>query len=135
MCKLRKSLYELKQSPRTWFDRFMKAIKKQGYVQAQTDDTVFYKHKESKITILIMYVDDIIFTGDDVEEMTRVKKGLASEFEMKDLEKLRYFLGMEVARNKTRISITQRKYILDLLQEIKQAFLRIAGDSKHWLVN
>ena len=64
-----------------------------------------------------MYVDDIILTGDDVEEMTRVKKGLASEFEMKDLGKLRFFLGMEVARNKTGISISQRKNILDLLEE------------------
>ena len=95
----------------------MKAIKKQGYVQAQTDHTVFYKHKEGKVTILIVYVYDIILTGDDVEEMTRVKKGLASEFEMKDLGKLRYLLGIEVARNKTGIAISQRKYILDLLEE------------------
>ena len=72
-------------------------------MQAQTDYTVSYKHKKGKITILIVYVDDIILTGDDDEEMTRVKKGLTSEFEMKDLGKLRYFLGMEVASNKTRI--------------------------------
>ena len=72
---MQKSLYGLKRSPRAWFDRFMKAIKKQGYVQAQTDHTVFHKHKEGKITILIVYMDDIILTGDDVEKMTPSKEG------------------------------------------------------------
>lgn len=115
--KLRKSLYGLKQSPRAWFDRFMKAIKGQGYVQAQTDHTLFYRHKGGKVTILIVYVDDIIITGDDIVEITRVKKGLASEFEMKDLGKLQYFLGMEIARNREGISVSQRKYVLDLLKE------------------
>ncbi|RVW38703.1 Retrovirus-related Pol polyprotein from transposon RE1 [Vitis vinifera] len=62
-------------------------------------------------------VDDIILTGDDVIDMERLKQKLATEFEMKDLGSLRYFLGMEVARNKIGISVSQRKHVLDLLGE------------------
>ncbi|KAK3018269.1 hypothetical protein RJ639_004504 [Escallonia herrerae] len=72
---------------------------------------------DGKRTILIVYVDDIILTGDDYEEMNRLKTILAKEFEIKDLEKLRYFLGMEVARSNKEISISQQKYTLDLLKE------------------
>ena len=67
---------------------------------------MIYRHKNGKITILIVYVDDIILTEDDTEEMERLKKRLALEFEMKNLGNLKYFLGMEVARNKTGISVT-----------------------------
>ena len=117
VCKLRKSLYGLKQAPRAWFDKFTKALRQQEYVQAHSDHTLFFRHRNGKITILIVYVDDIILTGDDSEEIERLKRNLALEFEMKDLGKLRYFLGMEVARNKTGISVSQRKYVIDLLQE------------------
>ena len=56
---------------------------------------MFYKHSvDGKIVILIMYVDDIIFTGDDIDEMEKLKSVLANEFEVKDLDFLRYFLGM-----------------------------------------
>ena len=56
---------------------------------------------------MIVYVDDIILTGDDIEEMSRLKNALAKEFEIKDLGQLRYFLGMEVARSKKGIVISQ----------------------------
>ena len=60
VCKLKKSLYGLKQSPCAWFDRFSKVIKSHGYSQGQTDKTLFVKHSlDGKITILIVYVDDI----------------------------------------------------------------------------
>ena len=66
---------------------------------------------------MIVYVDDIILTSDDREEIHKIKMKLAFEFEMKDLGNLRFFLGMEVTRNKTRVSISQRKYTLDLLKK------------------
>jgi len=72
---------------------------------------------EDKISVLIVYVDDIILTGDDIVEMSRLKQNLAKEFEIKDLGQLKYFLGMEVARSKKGIVVSQRKYILDLLKE------------------
>ncbi|KAB1200448.1 hypothetical protein CJ030_MR0G007247 [Morella rubra] len=118
VCKLKKSLYGLKQSPKAWFDRFAKVVKNQGYQQGQSDHTMFFRQsKDGKKTILIVYVDDIILTGDNIMEMERLKKVLATEFEVKDLGQMRYFLGMEVARSKRGISVSQRKYILDLLTE------------------
>ncbi|KAK9924142.1 hypothetical protein M0R45_032529 [Rubus argutus] len=117
VCKLKKSLYGLKQSPRAWFGRFSKSMKVFGYKQSNSDHTLFIKRKNGKITALIVYVDDMIVTGDDLKEMNELQKYLSTEFEMKDLGQLKYFLGIEVARSKRGISLSQRKYVLDLLAE------------------
>ena len=66
---------------------------------------------------MIVYVDDIVLTGDDLEEMERLKNYLAKEFEIKDLGNFKYFLGIEVARSRDGILISQRQYVLDLLKE------------------
>ncbi|RVW29719.1 Retrovirus-related Pol polyprotein from transposon RE1 [Vitis vinifera] len=118
VCKLQKSLYGLKQSPRAWFDRFTKAVLKLGYKQGQADHTLFVKKSHAgKLAILIVYVDDIILSGNDMGELQNLKKYLSEEFEVKDLGNLKYFLGMEVARSRKGIVVSQRKYILDLLKE------------------
>lgn len=118
VCKLKKSLYGLKQSPRAWFERFTQAMLKYGFKQSQGDHTLFIRHSShGKLTALIVYVDDIVLTGDDVEEMQLLKGYLAKEFEIKDLGNLKYFLGIEVARSSQGIFISQRKYVLDLLTE------------------
>lgn len=120
VCKLNKSLYGLKQSPHTWFDRFSKVIKKPGYIQGQADHTMFIKHQnKEKITILIVYVDDIIVTGNDCDEVERIKQMMATEFEVtaSRVEVLQPFLGMEVARSKRGIFVWQTNYTLDLLAE------------------
>ena len=77
----------------------------------------FKQSNDGRMTILIVYVDDIILTRDDTREVERLKKVLATEFEVKDLGQMRYFLGMEVAKSMKGISISQRKYVLDLLIE------------------
>ena len=118
VCKLKKSLYGLKQSLKAWFERFGKVIKHYGYTQSQADHTMFYKHSnEAKVVILIVYVDDIVLTGDDCNELEKLKGKLDEEFEIKDLGALKYFLGMEFARSKEGIFVNQRKYVLDLLDE------------------
>ena len=86
VCKLKKSLYGLKQSPFAWFERFSKVIKSHGYSQGQTDHTLFVKHSSNKrVTVPIVYVDDIILTGDDFNEMEEIKRLMAMDFEIKDL--------------------------------------------------
>lgn len=117
VCRLQKALYGLKQSPRAWFGRFTDAMKRIGYHQGNSDHTLFIKRKSGKVTLLIIYVDDMIITGDDTDEMKKLQEYLSTEFEMKDLGGLKYFLGIEVARTKTGIYLSQRKYILDLLSE------------------
>ena len=109
VCKLKRSLYSLKQSPRAWLDRFARVLKNQGYQQGQSDHTLFFKQAEGgKKTILIVYVDDIILTGDNEVEIERLKGVLNTEFEVKDLGQMRYFLGMEVARSKKGINVSKK---------------------------
>ncbi|CAL2268192.1 unnamed protein product [Prunus armeniaca] len=118
VCRLRKSLYGLKQSPRAWFGRFSQAMQKYGYRPSQADHTLFLRHsRDGRITIVIVYVDDIIMSGDDIEEISKLKIHLTKEFDIKDLGTLRYFLGIEVAHSKEGIFVSQRKYVLDLLTE------------------
>ncbi|KAE8731219.1 Detected protein of unknown function [Hibiscus syriacus] len=118
VCKLKKSIYGLKQSPRAWFERFTRAMKQHGYTQAQSDHIMFYKHNNGKIAILIVYVDDIVMTGDNTVELESLKNFLSNQFEVKDIGQLKYFLGMEVARSSKGIIISQRKYVIDILKEI-----------------
>ena len=85
VCRLKKSLYGLKQSPRAWFDRFRRAMIGMGYRQINADHTVFFRRNEGYITVLAVYVDDMIITGDDEEEIAKLKVRLGKEFEVKDL--------------------------------------------------
>ncbi|GKD13118.1 putative RNA-directed DNA polymerase [Tanacetum coccineum] len=117
-CRLKKSLYGLKQSPRAWSVRFTLAMKRYGFKQSNSDHTLFLKNRKNRVTCLIIYVDDMVITRNDEEEIKRLKEGLFIEFEMKDLGNLKYFLGIEVLRSPKGIFICQKKYILDLLAEI-----------------
>ncbi|KAL6351405.1 hypothetical protein AAG906_035197 [Vitis piasezkii] len=75
-------------------------MKKYGFQQSNSDHTLFLKHRQGKLIALIVYVDDMIITGDNSEEIARLQEPLASEFEMKNLGGLKYFMGIEVARSK-----------------------------------
>ena len=88
---------------------------------------VFYRHQGSHIAILAVYVDDIVITGDDVEEIKKLKERLGRAFEVKDLGPLRYFLGIEIARSSKGIILSQRKYVLDLLAETGMLGCRPCG--------
>jgi Reverse transcriptase (RNA-dependent DNA polymerase) len=77
VCKLKKALYGLKQSPRVWFRIFFGAMKKYGFDQCDSDHTLFIKRKGDKLTVLIIYVDDMIITGNDEEEMHRLEEKLS----------------------------------------------------------
>lgn len=99
VCRLRKSLYGLKQAPRCWFAKLATALKNYGFRQSYSDYTLFtYVHGEIRIHMLV-YVDDLIISGNQPEAIRRFKQYLCGCFKMKDLGPLKYFLGIEVARN------------------------------------
>lgn len=75
----------MKQSPHAWFGQFSVAMKQYGFQQSNWDHTLILKHWLGKIIALIIYLDDMIITGDDVEEISRLQKSLATEFEIKNL--------------------------------------------------
>ena len=70
------------------------------------------------MTALIIYIDDMIITKDDTKEISRLQEQLSAEFEMKNLGGLKYFMGIEVARSRRGIFLSQKKYVLDLLSEV-----------------
>ncbi|RDX83657.1 hypothetical protein CR513_35392, partial [Mucuna pruriens] len=109
---------EKNKSPRPWFGRFAQVMISLGYKQSQGDHTLFIKHSlDGKLTLLLVYVDDMIVTSDDEIEKLNLKEKLATQFEMKKLGKLKYFLGIEVAYSKQGIFISRRKYVFNLLKE------------------
>ena len=92
-------------------------MKRNGYHQSNSDHTLFLKKRVKLITCLIIYVDDMIITGSDIEEIMDLERKFFKEFEMKDLGRLKQFLGIEVPRSKIGIFLSQRKYVLGLLAE------------------
>ncbi|KAM1277315.1 hypothetical protein ACFX13_030432 [Malus domestica] len=115
VCKLRRSLYGLKQAPRAWFQCFSNHLEHLGFVASQADSSLFvYCHGLIRIYLLI-YVDDILITGNNIQCINTLIKDMGSVFSMKDLGPLHYFLGMEVHRSSNGIHLSQSKYISDLL--------------------
>ena len=117
VCRLHKSLYGLKQASRSWFRRFSCAIQEIGYQQSRADYSLFTQVRGNSITIVLLYVDDMVITGNDEKAISDLKQFLNSCFKIKDLGPLKYFLGIEVARSQAGITVCQRKYTLDILEE------------------
>ena len=88
-----------------------------GYRQATADHTLFLKSDSSSFTALLIYVDDILLAGNSLSEFAYIKKVLDNKFKITDLGLLKYFLGLEVAHSAKGISLCQRIYCLELLQD------------------
>ena len=117
MCRLHKSLYGLKQASRQWFSKFSEAIRAIGYVQSRDDYSLFTRIQGKSFTSLLIYVDDILITGNDPMSIAEIKKFLHSQFHFKDLGDLKYFLGIEISSSKNGIFISQRKYALEIIKD------------------
>ena len=85
--------------------------------KSKSDHSVFYRNSQTGIILLVVYVDDIIITGNDTEGISSLKSFLHGQFHTKDLGMLKYFLGVEVMKSKRGIFLSQRKYVLDLLSK------------------
>jgi hypothetical protein len=117
VCKLQKSLYDLKQASRKWYEKLTTMLMKQGYTHANSDHSLFTKSTNDSFTILLVFVDDVILAGNSLAEFKNIKYILDYSFIIKDLEVVKYFLGLEVAQSKEVISLCQRKYCLDLIKD------------------
>src|SRR3954462_15507353 len=117
VCKLNKSIYGLKQASRQWFSKFSSTLLRKGFRQSSVDHSLFTFIQNQLSVFVLVYVDDIIITGNDNSAIANIKKFIATSFSVKDLGKLSYFLGLEVSRSKQGIVLSQRKYILDILSD------------------
>ena len=119
VCKIKQSLYGLKQSPRCWNHILDKELKKMGFNQS-TGDPFIYISKSGRETLIIgVYVDDIILAGRDLKQVDKVKATLAKSFGMKDLGELKYFLGVSVRidRSTQSVWIGQPSYTVNILKK------------------
>ena len=116
VCRLRKSIYGLKQAPRVWNQRIRRFLKSIGFDQLYSDPCI-YINKTTDI-IIAMWVDDLIIFGKDMASINDLKAQLNEEYEMKDLGELKYFLGIQVHRDRERkiIHINQSGYNRTILE-------------------
>ena len=118
VCRLRRSLYGLKQYPRTWFGHFSSVVQEFGKLRSTVGHSIFYHHNSlGQCIYLVVYVDNIVITGSDRDGIQKLKQILFTHFPTKDLGKLKYFMGIEIAQSSSRAVLSQRKYALYILEE------------------
>ncbi|GKE12827.1 ribonuclease H-like domain-containing protein [Tanacetum coccineum] len=114
VCRLKKSLYGLKQALRKCNAKLTSILIENSFSQSKSDYFLYTKSDKGVFLALLVYVDDIMITGNNVYEIKKFKVFLKSKFMIKDLGKLKYFLGIEVVDTDKGICLNQRKYVLDL---------------------
>jgi hypothetical protein len=97
VCHLRRTLYGLKQAPQTWFQCFASMVTAADFSANAHDPTLFVHVSPRGRTLLLLYVDNMIINGDDLEYIAFVKARLSDQFLMSDLGHLRYFFGIEIS--------------------------------------
>lgn len=114
--KLKKALYGLKQAPRAWYSKIESYFVQEGFTKCPYEHTLFVKQdNKGKVLIISLYVDDLIYTGNDEGMFCEFRKSMRSNFAMTDLGRMRYFLGVEVKQVDDGILICQHKYAQDIL--------------------
>nr|GEZ18046.1 ribonuclease H-like domain-containing protein [Tanacetum cinerariifolium] len=131
--KVNKSLYGLKQAPRKWNEKLVGILRENGFVQSCSDHSLFTKTVNNIFVALLVYVDDIVITDNDENEIKKFKQFLSSKCQIKDLGLLKYFIGIEVIKQGDDIYLSQRKYCLKLLHEFD--FLAFKPVSVHMVAN
>jgi len=117
VCRLKKTLYGLKQTPRAWSNKIGQYLVTSGFQTSNANFSLFVKKTYHGIVIIVIHVDDLIITGDNDVDIFDLKKLLKQKLEMKDLGELRYFLGIEVIQSLKGIWLLQRQYALNKLSE------------------
>ena len=114
---MHKALYGLKQAARAWFEKLKGALLSCGFQNSVSDSSLFYSRKNDNLLLLLVYVDDILITGDYQADIQQLIKDLHHQFALKALGPVSYFLGFEVLRTPVGLHLNQSKYARDLLQK------------------
>jgi hypothetical protein len=115
VCRLKKAMYELKQAPRSWYgiiDSFLMSL---AFTKTKFDLNLYFKVMTDEPVILLLYVYDLFLIGEE-NLITYCKKKLATEFEMRYLGLMHYFLGLEVWQSPAKIFLNQGKYAAEILK-------------------
>ena len=116
-CKLQRSIYGLKQASRTWNIRFDQAITLYGFEKSPDEPCVYKRIQGTKVVFLVLYVDNILLIGNDIEVLSSVKGWLQNKFDMKDLGEANYILGIKLLRDRKNkvLALSQALYIDKIL--------------------
>ena len=109
VCKLKESIYALKQSPRLWYNKFQKIISSFSFVINPTDECIYDNFSGRKYNFLVLYVDDILLATNDLNLLRDTKKFLSNNFEMNDLGNASYVLVIQIYRDRPK-NVTKRLY-------------------------
>eukprot|EP00253_Pinus_taeda_P026096 PITA_26096 len=116
VCRLKRELYGLKQAPHAWYTRIDSYFTGLGFSKSEVDPNLYQIVVEGKLLIIVLYVDDLILTGDELLILS-CKDDLAKEFEMKDLGLLHYFLGLKIWQCNGGLFVSQGKYAQEILEK------------------
>lgn len=116
VCKLNKALYGLKQSPRVWYFTLTTYLKSLGFESLTADNCIFHDNKGAYIAV---FVDDLLIIGPSKDEIEAIKGKLRERFHMTDLGPCKYYLGMEVIRDRQNrtLKLSQRSYLEKVLRD------------------
>ena len=118
VCKLKKSIYGLKQASRQWYLKFNDTITSFGFQENTVDRCIYMKVSGSKFIFLVLYVDDILLATNDLGLLHQTKKYLSQNFEMKDMGEATYVIGIEIFRDRSQglLGLSQKTYINKILE-------------------
>ncbi|XP_019054537.1 PREDICTED: uncharacterized protein LOC109115220 [Nelumbo nucifera] len=119
VCKLHRSLYGLRQSPRAWFTTLRDSLLAQGFTELKADASLFIYHTSSDITLILVSVDDIIITGSNASMIQSIIGRLSNEFSLHDLGPLHFFLGIQCTQTSTDLHLSQSQYAYEILKHTK----------------
>ncbi|RVW67710.1 Retrovirus-related Pol polyprotein from transposon TNT 1-94 [Vitis vinifera] len=117
VCKLRKSLYGLKQALRQWYKKFDNFMHRIGFKRCEADHCCYVKSFDNSYIVLLLYVDDMLIAGSDIEKINNLKKQLSKQFAMKDLGAAKQILDMRIIRDKANgtLKLSQSEYVKKVL--------------------
>ena len=107
--KLRKAIYGLKQAPRAWYHELRSFLIASGFTNSVNDMSLFILKHHGHLLYLLVYVDDIIITGDDEHAVDQLVQNLVKRFSLKDLGSLTYFLGVEIQSHPRGLVLSQHR--------------------------
>lgn len=112
VCKLHKAIYGLKQVSRAWYEKLKTTLVMLGFNATKSDNSFYIRKQRGNSIYILVYVDDILITGDNHQEIETVVGCLDKQFAIKDLGETNYFLGIHIQRNAdSSINVSQKQYI------------------------